>query len=188
MTGRSVARRSSWRTIPNIVTGIRLVLIIPILVLLLSGDQPIVVFVVVVVFSATDWVDGLLARRLDQVSRLGEILDPLADRLGISSIGVGLAIVGTVPWWVIIVFVSVDVTVTALTWVHRRHEKLQVSWIGKVRTAVILVGTITLVFALIPGAGWALFPGRVCLYLGAGLHIAAGVGYARQLLKATRDS
>lgn len=175
-----------WLTVPNLVTVIRLALIVPVMILLLQGDQPLLAAILVVVFSASDWVDGALARTLGQVSRVGEILDPFADRVGITCIGIGLAIVGAIGWWVIIVFLVVDVTVVTLTWIHRDDEQLKVTWVAKARTALIMVGTIALVFGLIPAIGWLLLPGQVCLYVGAVLHVVAGADYLRQLRRTSR--
>jgi cardiolipin synthase len=84
-------------TIPNLVSGVR-VLSVPLFwYVLLAQKRVALAAVLIVVIGATDWVDGYLARRLNQVSELGKLLDPLADRLMIASALIGGLIAGVVP-------------------------------------------------------------------------------------------
>lgn len=175
--------RPEWWTIPNLVTVIRFVLIVPIVALLLSGAQPLTAATLTVLFGATDWVDGFLARRLGQETRLGEILDPIADRLGIGCLGIALTIIGAIPWTVIIVILLVDLIVGSVSLARHRNHQLLVTWIGKIRTALIMISASAVTVGLIPGMGLALLIGQAGLVVGALLHIAAGVGYLRQLLR-----
>ncbi|SDO65466.1 cardiolipin synthase [Cryobacterium flavum] len=180
---RTLRPRPEWWTIPNLVTVIRFVLIFPIVALLLSGAQPLTAAALTVLFGATDWVDGFLARRLGQETRLGEILDPIADRLGIGCLGIALTIIGAIPWSVIIVILLVDLIVGSVFLARHRNHQLSVTWIGKIRTALIMISASIVTGGLIPGMGLALLIGQVGLVLGALFHIAAGIGYLRQLLR-----
>ena len=180
---RTLRPRSEWWTIPNLVTVIRFVLIVPIVALLLSGAQPLTAATLTVLFGATDWVDGFLARRLGQETRLGEILDPIADRLGIGCLGIALMIIGAIPWSVIIVILLVDLIVGSVFLARHRNHQLSVTWIGKIRTALIMISASAVTVGLIPGMGLALLIGQVGLVVGALFHIAAGIGYLRQLLR-----
>ena len=85
-------------TIPNLLSLFRL-LLIPVFLVLLVVGQYVWALVVLVVSSATDFVDGYVARHFNQVSRLGQLLDPAADRLFIFSTLIGLAWTGFIPWW-----------------------------------------------------------------------------------------
>jgi cardiolipin synthase len=178
---RSTLRRPAWRTIPNLVTAVRFALVAPIVVLLLSGAQPLGAAALAAVFGATDWIDGWVARRLRQVSHVGTILDPLADRLGIACIATALASVGAVPWWVIAVFPAVDLLVLGAFLIRREHS-LAVTRTGKVRTGVAMVSALVVIIGLAPGLDLVLAVGQAGLTFGAALHAAVGVDYLRQLL------
>jgi cardiolipin synthase (CMP-forming) len=178
---RSTLRRPAWRTIPNLFTAVRFALVAPIVALLLSGAQPLGAAALAAVFGATDWIDGWLARRLRQVSHLGTILDPLADRLGIACIATALASVEAVPWWVIAVFPAVDLLVFGVFVIHRERS-LTVTRTGKVRTGVAMVSVLVVIIGMAPGLDLVLAVGQAGLALGAALHAAVGVDYLRQLL------
>lgn len=175
--------RPAWWTVPNLVTAIRFALIAPMVALLLWWAQPLGAAMLAAFFGASDWADGYLARKLDQVSRAGEILDPLADRAGIACIAVALTVAGAAPWWLIAVFPAVDVTVGGVYLMRGRGRRLGVSRLGKVRTAVATVGVVLVMVALAPGCGAVLPVGHAGLAVGALLHIGAGFGYVRRLMQ-----
>jgi cardiolipin synthase len=178
---RSTPRRPAWRTIPNLVTVLRIALVAPIVALLLSGAQPLGAAALAAVFGATDWIDGWLARRLRQVSHVGTILDPLADRLGITCIAAALASAGAVPWWMIAVFPAVDLLVFGV-FLARRDRRLNVALIGKIRTGIAMVSALVVIIGMIPGLHLVLAVGQAGLTFGAALHAAVGVDYLRQML------
>ncbi len=90
----------------------------------------------------SDWLDGKLARMLNQTSRLGQLLDPLADRLYIGATIIALAVRGIIPWWVFGVILAREVVVSlALFGVLRRrtdYDALQVSFVGKAATLCLM--------------------------------------------------
>jgi cardiolipin synthase (CMP-forming) len=90
----------------------------------------------------SDWLDGKLARAFDQVSRLGQLLDPLADRLYIAATIVALAVRGIIPWWLFGIILAREVCVAlALFGVLRRrtnYDALSVSFVGKAATACLM--------------------------------------------------
>jgi cardiolipin synthase len=178
---RSTLRRPAWRTVPNLVTVLRFALVAPIVALLLSGAQPLGAAALAAAFGATDWIDGWLARRLRQVSHVGTILDPLADRLGIACIAAALAGVGAVPWWVIAVFPAVDLLVFGVFVIHRERS-LTVTRSGKIRTGFAMVSVLVVIIGMAPGLDLVLAVGQAGLTFGAALHAAVGVDYLRQLL------
>lgn len=127
-------------TWPNLVSALRL-LGVPLflwLVLGLKSDGWAVV--VLAVSSVTDYLDGWLARRLNQTSRLGQVLDPIADRLYIFAAGVGLMLRDVVPWWLVAVLALRELVL--LAWwpaLHRSgYGPVQVHILGKAGTLCVL--------------------------------------------------
>ena len=95
-------------TVPNLISLMRL-LLVPVFAVLLVQHRDGWALVVLAVSGASDWLDGVVARRWNQVSRLGQLLDPAADRLFILVTIVTLAWRGVVPWWLVVVLVFRDV-------------------------------------------------------------------------------
>lgn len=122
-------------TVPNILSFIRLGLVPVFLVLVIEGED-ILALVVLVISSITDFLDGVLARRLNQVSRLGQLLDPAADRLFIFATLIGLAVRGIVPWWLVSVIVGRDVLLLVLGIILANfgYGPLPVHRLGKIAT------------------------------------------------------
>ena len=87
-------------TVPNIISVVRLAGVPLFLWLVLGPEADALALVVLMVAGFTDYLDGWLARRLDQFSKLGEILDPVADRLYILAVVIGLYLRDIIPWWV----------------------------------------------------------------------------------------
>ena len=92
----------------------------------------------------SDWLDGKLARMLNQTSRLGQLLDPLADRLYIAATVTALAVRGIIPWWLFALIVGRELVVTlALFGVLRRrtdYDALSVAFVGKAATLCLMYG------------------------------------------------
>ena len=126
-------------TIPNVISLARLILVPVFAVLIVSGHDGWAL-IVITISGASDWLDGVLARRLGQVSRLGQMLDPAADRLFILVTLVGLAWRGSVPWWVVGVLVLRDALLLGLLGVLARHSygPLPVHLAGKAGTFALL--------------------------------------------------
>ncbi len=127
-------------TIPNIITMVRLAAL-PIFVYLLFGlDDRWTAGWVLVTIGATDWVDGYLARRLNQVSNVGKILDPVADRL-LFFVGVGsILIEGAVPWWIAVLVLvrEVAIAIATLVLAGLGARRIDVTWIGKTATFLLM--------------------------------------------------
>ncbi len=122
-------------TVPNILSAFRLVLVPVFLVLVILGHD-ILALAVLIFSSLTDFLDGVLARRLNQVSRLGQLLDPAADRLFIFATLVGLAVRGIVPWWLVAIIVGRDVLLLAagILLANFGYGPLPVHHLGKIAT------------------------------------------------------
>lgn len=131
-----------WRpfTVPNAVTFVRL-LCIPLFVwLLFAQDDRAAAAILLAVLGATDWVDGFLARRFDQVSELGKLLDPAADRLLLLTAVISVWIDGSVPLWFVLLTLLREgiVTAVAIGLAALGAERFDVSWWGKTGTFFLL--------------------------------------------------
>ena len=149
MNGTGGAAASRVLTLPNAISLVRIALI-PVFVALIvdrrsSGALGVALFAAVV---ATDWVDGAIARRTGQVSDLGKILDPLADRFAIAAGLIALVVRGAFPLWAAALVLLRDLAVLLVGAVAlaRRNVRIEVRWIGK-------LGTFSLMCA-IPSIAW----------------------------------
>src|ERR687884_1170203 len=133
-------------TVPNALSLARLFMV-PIVVALLLARADGLAAALFVLAAVTDFLDGRLARRVGP-TRLGEILDPLADRLMLSSVAVVLAVRGLLPVWAVAILVGRDLL--ALLGSLVVGSKIRVNRVGKAATAV-LMGSVALV-VIIPGA------------------------------------
>jgi cardiolipin synthase len=126
-------------TWPNLLSALRL-LLVPVFLWLILIDQNLFAFAILAFSSFTDWLDGFLARKLNQMSRLGQLLDPAADRLFILATLIGLAATSQVPWWLVFVIVARDVllffTLPFLAQVG--YGPLPVNYTGKAGTFALL--------------------------------------------------
>ncbi len=131
--------RQELMTVPNMLSILRLLLVPVFLVLLLSNNSGWAL-ITLVVASATDYLDGLLARVLNQQTRLGQLLDPAADRLYILATLVGLAYTEHIPVWLPFVIVSRDVLLAATYPMLAKlgYGPLPVHYLGKAGTFALL--------------------------------------------------
>ncbi len=107
----------------------------------------------------SDWLDGKIARALNQASRLGQVLDPAADRLYIAATVVALAVRAIIPWWLVAVLALRELTVGVALAVLRRRAgfgTLQVSLVGKAATLCLLYAFPLLFLGDHPGWGGTL--------------------------------
>ncbi|MFT4044095.1 MAG: CDP-alcohol phosphatidyltransferase family protein [Gordonia sp. (in: high G+C Gram-positive bacteria)] len=162
-------------TVPNALSVLRLALIPVFLWLLLGAKADGWAFTVLLLSGFSDWADGKLARVLNQSSRLGELLDPAADRLYIVIIPIAFGIREFVPWWLIGVIIARDVALLATGPLLRSRGllALPVLYIGKAATFALmsafpwlLVGQLdSVVGTICYPIGWAFLWWGVALYL-----------------------
>ena len=123
--------------IPNQLTILR-ILLTPVFVILLLNDSSASRYASVLVFfiaSITDWYDGYTARRFNDVSKWGKFLDPLADKILISSAFICFSILGYVPEWMVAVMIFRDVMITSLrTYALVKGKTFQTNMFAKVKT------------------------------------------------------
>jgi cardiolipin synthase (CMP-forming) len=177
-------------TIPNILSMFRL-LLIPVFFILLLADQFGWALLLIAVSAVTDFVDGYVARHFNQITRLGQLLDPAADRLFILSTLVGLGVVGVLPWWFVAVIVARDVLLLVLGVVLANHRfgPLPVHHLGKMGTFAILFSMpVLLLAAAFPDTAWIALPvGWAAGIWGVFLYWWAGVAYALQAARMIRE-
>lgn len=173
-------------TVPNIFTLARLLLLVPVCWLIVVGAEGSwLPAILLALWAATDWIDGVLARALHQESRFGEVMDPVADRIGIIGVTLALALGGVVDWWILAVIAAVDVATVAFAGQAARDGSIHVSWTGKVRTALLLTAIVVLLLGhtVLP---WAMPVGMTLMLLGVGLHVVAGIDYIVQARRPRR--
>jgi cardiolipin synthase (CMP-forming) len=181
-------------TIPNVISMARLAGV-PVFLWLILGPRTRSAdsWAVVLLFAAgaSDWLDGKIARALNQQTRLGQLLDPAADRLYIVATIVALAIRAIIPWWLVGILVARELVLgIALVALRTRgYGPLQVSFVGKAATLnllyafpLLLLGSHQGIFAEIARVvGWAMAIWGTALYwCAAGLYLVQ----ARRLLAA----
>lgn len=174
-------------TLPNALSLVRL-LGVPLFLWLVLGPQADGwAFVVLMLAGVTDWLDGKLARSLGQTSRLGQLLDPTADRLYIVAVVVGFAVRGIIPLWLAVALPVRDLFLFCLVPLLRTrgYTALPVHFLGKAATAALLYAFPLLLLGDGTGAwhelarvlGWA------CAVWGTGLYWWAGILYGYQTTK-----
>ncbi len=146
-------------TVPNMLTVFRMVLI-PVFVTLLFYQRFVLALAVFVIAGLTDGLDGLLARRFDQESQLGTILDPIADKLMLVTAFIVLSMRSVfpqplpshlpVPFWVTVTVISRDVFIivgAAAINIMTGFRGFRPSWLGKLNTNVQIISIIAIMFA-----------------------------------------
>ncbi len=133
--GASDARVDRVLTLPNVVTVVRLAAVPVFLWLLFGVQERVAAAALLAVLGATDWIDGWLARRLGQVSTLGKVLDPVADR-SCSVVGVSAIMVdGAVPLWLGAAVLAREALVRPRSWAWPRSGRRGSTWSGWARPA-----------------------------------------------------
>lgn len=173
------------KSLPNMLSVLRLLLVPVFLYLLLSSDHLVWALVVLTFAGFTDWLDGVIARKFNQITKLGQVLDPAADRLYILASIVGLSINGTIPVWLAIVIVSRDVMLLIVYPILATHGygPLPVHFLGKAGTFCLLYALPLLLMAEVwPGADFIVLPlAWGFTYWGIGLYWWAGFVYVKQV-------
>jgi CDP-diacylglycerol--glycerol-3-phosphate 3-phosphatidyltransferase len=160
--------------LPNWITLSRLLLAIPFLVMLERPGLEMWGLGLFIVASCTDFVDGMLARKLSQVTSLGKLLDPLVDKVLVTGALVALTARGAVPAWSVTLILFREFLVTGLRTLEAQHGVvLPAGMLGKIKTVLQMVGIGFLLFALDP-AGRGLVPGLMAT-IGLWLYWAATV-------------
>jgi len=175
-------------TVPNVLSVLRL-LGVPVFLWAILAEHDAIALVTLMLSGLSDYLDGKIARRFGLESRLGQLLDPFADRLYIATTLFGLAWRDIIPWWLVWALVGREVLLAAVLWWVKRHGQvgLPVHFVGKAATfnllyafPLLLLGQGTSGFA-----EWALPIGWAFAWWGTVLYWVAGVMYivqARQVV------
>jgi cardiolipin synthase len=149
-------------TLPNVLSALRLVGVPVFLWLILVPQADGLAVVLLAVAGFTDWLDGYLARRWHQISRVGQLLDPVADRLYILATLIGLLIRGIIPLWFVLLLISRDlILAVVLVFLKGRGVTgLPVHFLGKAATFCLLYAFPLLLLG--DGSGWLADAARVC--------------------------
>jgi cardiolipin synthase (CMP-forming) len=189
--GEEVVVHDRVLTAANAITFARL-LGLPLFVWLVLGPGRLTAaFWTLVVVGGTDWVDGYVARRFDQVTRLGRVMDPLIDRALLATAGVTLVVAGILPWWILVAIVARDAVLLGTAFaLFRGIPDIPVSRVGKFATACLLIGLPGFLLAEIDWVGAGFFGVLGWLYTAAGLvtYYAAGAQYARAAARLRTDA
>ena len=171
---------SGWRTLPNLLTLVRLLLVPVLAVLLFAQDGTDRVLrwwatAVFVLAAITDLLDGEIARRSGTVSTVGKVADPIADKAIIAVALIGLSTLGDLAWWVTIVILVRELAVTALRFWVIRHGVIPASRGGKAKTVAQIIA-IALYLAPLPDA---IEPLRIiAMAIAVVLTVVTGIDYA----------
>ncbi|MEP6797886.1 MAG: CDP-alcohol phosphatidyltransferase family protein [Lapillicoccus sp.] len=177
-------------TLPNALSALRLVGVPLFLWLLLTGHD-VWALVVLALSGFTDYLDGKVARRFNLVSRVGELLDPLADRLYILTTLLGLTWRDVIPVWLLVVLLARDAFMAVLILALKRvgQTGLPVHFVGKAATFNLLYAFPFLLLTLVPGrlgelarpVGWGFAWWGIALYwLAAVLYAVQAAGILRR--------
>ncbi|WP_432395977.1 CDP-alcohol phosphatidyltransferase family protein [Pseudarthrobacter sp. L19] len=176
-------------TVPNLLTVVRFLGVPLFIWLVLAKQEYGAAALVLALMGSTDWVDGYIARRFNQMSNLGRIMDPIADRLALIAVAVTLVIAGVVEWWYLTALLVPDLILMAISlYYFHSHPDLPVSRVGKIRTALLLLGTPLLVLSKLqlPGAEGYFVAAWVCLGLGLVGHWIAAYNYFWAIIRKGR--
>lgn len=180
---RVVGSRSSNLNLPNTITIVR-ILLAPVFLWLLFADDgaggglrwaATALFVLAI---ATDGIDGHIARSRNQVTDLGKLLDPIADKVLTGAALVALSILTELPWWVTVVILVREVGITVHRMIVLSDHVVAAAWMGKLKT---VVQAVAISFALAPFPAlvgeWMFVVNGVLMAAALILTVASGVDY-----------
>jgi cardiolipin synthase len=171
-----------WLTLPNLLTLVRLALA-PVIVAAILQQHHMAALAIFAGAAATDGLDGYLARKLHAITPAGAYLDPIADKLLLSGVYLALAVIGSVPWWLVIVIFGRDLLIlisAAAALLLTRLRAFPPSVWGKastffqILTAVMFLGRNADISPILKGLA------SVVIWPTAGLTIWSGIDYGRR--------
>jgi cardiolipin synthase len=179
-------------TVPNLLSLLRLAGVPLFLWLVLGPEADFWALLLLMVSGFSDYLDGNLARRLNQTSSLGQVLDPVADRLYILAVVIGLVLRDIIPVWLAVILPMRDVLLFSLVpfLLTRGYSALPVHYLGKAATAALLYAFPLLLLGDDEGvvASVAEIVGWAFTIWGVGLYWWAGLLYAWQVRRLLRDT
>jgi CDP-diacylglycerol--glycerol-3-phosphate 3-phosphatidyltransferase len=180
---RGTGTRSPNVNLPNAITIVR-ILLAPVFLWLLFADEGAggtlrwIATALFVIAIASDGIDGHIARSRNQVTDLGKLLDPIADKILTGAALVALSILGELPWWVTAIILVREIGITVHRMVVLSDRVVAAAWMGKLKT---VVQAVAISFALAPLPAllgeWMLIVNGVLMAAALVLTVASGVDY-----------
>jgi len=176
------ALRGKWFNPANLFTALRVALA-PVIILLLLADTRLISTVsnnvlagiVFVIAALTDKADGYYARNYDAVTRLGQFLDPLADKLLMIPVLITLSYLELLPWWAVAVVVARELLISGIRFVGaKRNITFPAGWSGKVKMFSQVVVVVVLIF--FPGSAHNIWV-QILLYFMVAITAYSGIEY-----------
>ncbi len=171
-------------TIPNFISLLRLISI-PLIAYMIYTDRKWAALIILALSVLSDWLDGFLARRMHQISKIGQLLDPLADRLLIFCSVLVFGMAGLLPWWLLIAIGLRDLVmlIEVLVIAQFGYGPLPVHFAGKTGTALLMIAIPALIVAVL-GQGYIFtslhLAAVACSIWGVVLYWVAGLIYLKQ--------
>nr|WP_298514797.1 CDP-diacylglycerol--glycerol-3-phosphate 3-phosphatidyltransferase [uncultured Marvinbryantia sp.] len=164
--------------LPNKLTTLRMILIIPFVICMLvgkSGNLRFLALAIFVIASMTDWLDGYLARKNHLVTNFGKFMDPLADKLLVSAAMICLVELGRLPAWIVIIIISREFAISGFRLIASDNGiVIAASWWGKFKTTAQMIMIILLIADL--GGVFAVLE-QIFIWLALALTIISLVDY-----------
>ena len=177
--------------VPNILSISR-ILSVPLFIILMQHPAPLRAFFAGIVFSIasiTDWLDGYLARKWGQVTKFGKLLDPIADKILVTSALVILVGLDKVAAWIAIVIIGREFAVTGLRAIASSEGVvIPAEQVGKFKTGAQITAVLTLVMDYPLETGWLSDIGWVALWVAMILAVYSGAQYFKSYWKQLRSS
>lgn len=140
----SSSAAGNW-TLPNLLTVAR-IFMVPLLVVFLLTEYTLIGLSVFIVASLTDWFDGYLARRRKEITTLGQLLDPVADKLLISAAFISLVELGLAPAWMVVIIIGRELAISGLRVIAAdQGVEIPASSLGKYKTTVQMITVVPLI-------------------------------------------
>ncbi len=174
-------------TVPNLITSLRIILV-PIFIIYLINDNLLSALIVFILAGVSDAADGLIARVFNQKTKLGAILDPIADKILLNAAFVVLAIQGIIPSWLTVIIISRDILImlaVLILWLNQENFAMKPAFISKATTCLQLAT----VFCIL-SAGYFPFLDQINTYLfwaTALLTVSSFLHYLRQWFRIMGD-
>ncbi len=180
-------KRSSVLNLPNLLTAFRIFLVPLVVVVLLTEfhfekwfffNREELAVSIFLLASLTDLLDGYIARKRNQVTTLGQLLDPIADKLLIASVLISLVEMQLVPAWVVVVIVGREFGVTGIRMVAAIHQvAIAAGILGKWKMVVEVTSITLIIWGNQRGWGWVKLTGQGLLYFVALIAVVSMVEY-----------
>lgn len=180
---------NQFRAAPNLLTMLRLFILPFLVITILDGHWPLA-FVLLWIAGISDGLDGLLARMLEQRTTLGLYLDPIADKLLLSTLFLVLTHVGVIPRYVTVLVFSRDLgilLISTLLFVTNTLRDFRPSWLGKCNTALQIVGVLVVMTCQVAPHAYLLELKTVLLWVIAVLAPVSAAEYAWIVIRRVGD-